>query len=241
MRKSIATIGILVVLLVSLFGTAGAQGELPPDTAPEEEVAETVVFTHPVVKVLSAYFDREKKVVENEGETDLGETDLEGETPEGETPEGETPVVEKTLIGEQIATLHEEGMGFGVLVKLFAMAEAAQEACADAEAECTPVTAEELVASFKDGAGMGALFKEYGKPALLGVGHVKQALKKMEKEQAQGENADDEVGEGEEDEDILTADDDSGKDKDKDKDKVKDKKPLKKPVKDKSKAPKNKP
>jgi hypothetical protein len=41
------------------------------------------------------------------------------------------------------------------------------------------VTVDELVTAVKGGTGMGTLFKQYGKPALLGVGHVKKALKTM--------------------------------------------------------------
>ena len=82
-------------------------------------------------------------------------------------------------VGDQIAAYHEDGMGFGVLVKLYAIAAASQEACADLEDGEEPcgVTVEELVEAFESGMGMGELFAEYGKPALLGVGHVRQALR----------------------------------------------------------------
>jgi hypothetical protein len=82
--------------------------------------------------------------------------------------------------GDQIASLHEDGLGFGVIVKLFAMADESQEACASvepsAEEPCVGVTVEELVEAFQSGMGMGQLFKEYGRPSMLGVGHVRQAL-----------------------------------------------------------------
>lgn len=81
--------------------------------------------------------------------------------------------------GDQIAAYHEDGMGFGVLVKLFAMAEESQEACedsADPEEPCG-ITVEELVADFQSGVGIGQLFQAYGKPAMVGVGHVRQELK----------------------------------------------------------------
>jgi hypothetical protein len=97
---------------------------------------------------------------------------------------------------QQIAMYHGEGMGFGVLVKLFSMVEASVEKCViqlageseatnqDAgdvvvpnELTCEALTVEQLVSEFKGGSGLGQLFKEYGKPALLGVGHVKKALK----------------------------------------------------------------
>ena len=90
---------------------------------------------------------------------------------------------------EQIAQYHEDGMGFGVLVKLYAMAEASLEDCLIQSANteivdptlitCEPVTVEQMVSEFTSGSGMGQLFKEYGKPALLGVGHVRKALQNL--------------------------------------------------------------
>lgn len=74
--------------------------------------------------------------------------------------------------GDEIAAYHEDGMGFGVLVKLYAMAAESQEDCGDTEEMCG-VTVEELVQAFQSGTGMGELFKEYRKPYLLGVGHVR--------------------------------------------------------------------
>lgn len=85
--------------------------------------------------------------------------------------------------GDAIQTLHDDGMGFGVIVKLYAMAGQAQEACsttttdtstteADTVNPCD-VSVQGLVDAFKSGTGMGQLFKEYGKPAYLGVGHVR--------------------------------------------------------------------
>jgi hypothetical protein len=77
--------------------------------------------------------------------------------------------------GDNIAAYHEEGMGFGVLVKLYQMAAESQEACLDAEEACG-VTVEELIEAFQSGQGLGQLFKECGKPSMLGVGHVRKAL-----------------------------------------------------------------
>lgn len=71
-----------------------------------------------------------------------------------------------------IAAYHDDGLGFGVLVKLYAMAAALEEACADAEEPCG-ATVDELVAAFQSGMGLGDLMKEYGKPAILGIGHVR--------------------------------------------------------------------
>jgi len=76
--------------------------------------------------------------------------------------------------GDEIAAYHEDGLGFGVLVKLYAMAAASQEACGDEEStEPCGVTVEELVQAFQSGTGMGDLFKEYVRPSIRGVGHVR--------------------------------------------------------------------
>ena len=68
-------------------------------------------------------------------------------------------------VGDDIAQRHEDGFGFGVIVKLYAMA---WEYGTDLN---------ELFDMFDNGTGMGKLFKEYGKPGLLGVGHVRQDTK----------------------------------------------------------------
>ncbi len=87
--------------------------------------------------------------------------------------------------GSDIAAYHDSGIGFGELVKVYAIAEASQAACeaeaadsgADpATAEPCGVTVDDLIAMLQGGMGMGQLFALYGKPALLGVGHVRKAL-----------------------------------------------------------------
>lgn len=83
--------------------------------------------------------------------------------------------------GDEIAAYHEEGWGFGQLVKAYAIAGEAEEACAGAdpdisaesEVDLCGVTVAGLLAEFESGGGWGALFKLYGKPALLGVGHIR--------------------------------------------------------------------
>jgi len=84
--------------------------------------------------------------------------------------------------GDLIAQYHDDGMGFGVLVKLFALAQNSQT-CNTITTEtgeeevCGPMNVDTLVQEFNSGTGMGQLFKEYGKPKLLGVGHVRQQNK----------------------------------------------------------------
>jgi hypothetical protein len=101
-------------------------------------------------------------------------------------------------VGAQVAAYHEEGMGFGVLVKLYSMAENLNSACGEpeegegeeggegeeppaegeeTEEEACGVSVEELVAEFQSGKGMGQLFKEYGRPGMMGIGHLRKAVK----------------------------------------------------------------
>lgn len=82
--------------------------------------------------------------------------------------------------GEQIAAYHEDGFGLGVLVKFYAMVKEAAEACQSGEDGCLDLSVEQLVEAFDSGTGVGQLFNEYGKPALLGVGHVRQAMDEKE-------------------------------------------------------------
>jgi hypothetical protein len=77
--------------------------------------------------------------------------------------------------GDEIAAYHEDGIGFGVLVKIYAMAAELHAACEGEEEPCG-ATVEELVAAFQSGMGIGELYQEYGKPELVGVGHVRQEL-----------------------------------------------------------------
>jgi hypothetical protein len=65
--------------------------------------------------------------------------------------------------GDKIGELHDSGVGFGVIVKLYAIAQASDE-----------VDLDDLIAEYLGGASVGELFKKYGKPALVGVGHVRK-------------------------------------------------------------------
>lgn len=97
--------------------------------------------------------------------------------------------------GDDIAQYHDDGYGFGVIVKVYGIAEASQEACEGEEAppeepveegapegeeppaeEPCGVTVEELFEQMENGASIGQLFKMYGKPSLLGVGHVRKNM-----------------------------------------------------------------
>lgn len=83
-------------------------------------------------------------------------------------------------IGDQIAAYHRAGMGFGQLVKLMSIAQETQDACAgqeDNEGYACALTLDELVQKVQSGVGFGQIFKEYGKPAMMGVGHIRQELR----------------------------------------------------------------
>lgn len=212
MRKTLITLGILVVLLVSTFGSVGAQSDTPatqtptavPTTETETETEDTLYFSHPIVQLLSVYFDRVKVVEETDEAT--SEDEIAGEetdptmtatpAPTGEPGEAEEETQSSVeQLAEEIAGYHEAGMGFGQLVKIYAMVQASEEACAAEDGDeapaaestedvetCSPLVVDDLVTAVQSGTGMGSLFKEYGKPAMLGVGHVKQALKEQNKQ-----------------------------------------------------------
>jgi hypothetical protein len=192
-HKTFATIGILAVLLVLVFSTAAAQTGTPTSATPTPTTGPTQMpskfLSHPIVQILSAYFGRETEDQADPTPTEPVPTD--GSTPVATPTEAVPGQTSQQALAEEIAQYHEEGMGFGVLVKLYAMAEVSKQACADApvatdttETVCTPVTVDEMVTEFKSGSGMGALFKEYGKPAMLGVGHVRKAMQALQNQQA---------------------------------------------------------
>ncbi len=67
---------------------------------------------------------------------------------------------------QEINDYHNQGIGYGVLVKLYSLSNASSTSVAD------------LIAQFKGGSGMGQLYKEYGgKPETVGVGQAKQKVK----------------------------------------------------------------
>lgn len=195
-KKPLATLAILVILLVSLFGSAAAQTGVTPSPEPTDETALAAgskFFTHPIVQILGAYFGRDLGLTPAAATPTVDPSATVDPNAPAASPTP-APLSPQDMIAQQIAAYHEQGMGFGVLVKLYAMAEASQIACtpvapaagaapADGSAvapACTVVTVDQLVTDFKSGSGMGQLFKEYGKPALLGVGHVKKALRNFQ-------------------------------------------------------------
>jgi len=190
--KRLASLAIALILLVSMVGTAAAQtGDQPAPTLVTTETGEeeNVNYSHPVVILLDGYFGEQLAQPEPTA-----------------TPGSEPPVSESGLspVGEQIAQYHADGMGFGVLVKLYAMVAESQEACA-ADAGKDPATCalkiEDLVTQFNSGVGVGALMKTYGRPSMLGVGHVKQLVDEKAKEEKEKKDKEEKIKEEKDKED----------------------------------------
>jgi hypothetical protein len=209
MRKILTTWGMILLMLVSIVGTVAAQSGVDPSatptSVPTSQPAAPTVYVHPIVQILSGYFGRVTRpmlptatlpptmTATVAGTVDPAATATAVPTGAPTATPTATPTTPMTPeeFAAQIAKYHADGMGFGVLVKLYDMAEAAVKACADQPAPaagevidptvpaCEAVTVEELVSQFQSGGGMGQLFKEYGKPALLGVGQVKKAMKNL--------------------------------------------------------------
>lgn len=194
MRKLLTTWGVITLMLVLVVGTVAAQSGLDatatPTAVPTSQPAGSTLYLHPIVQILSAYFGRTTRPMlptptpTASPTVDLAATatEVSNGTPTA-TPTA-TPVAGPEEFAQQIAMYHDEGIGFGVLVKLYAMAEDSVKACVDQQSSgvavdqpaCEVVTVEQLVSEFQSGVGMGQLFKEHGKPGLLGVGQVRKAL-----------------------------------------------------------------
>lgn len=83
-------------------------------------------------------------------------------------------------VGDAIGDYHEDGYGFGILVKVYAIIEELEASCAVVPPPDPPVafcgtTVAELIALLDGDASMGDLFAIYGKPSMVGVGHVRNA------------------------------------------------------------------
>jgi hypothetical protein len=130
-------------LVLTAVGTVAAQEE------GDDDEGEGRKFEHPVVAVFREYFGDEV-ADEVAASHPQGQGGAEGE-------EGEAG--------------GEESVGYGVLVKMYAIAAESQEACEGVEGPCG-VTVADLMAQYNSGVGMGELYKLYGKPSVLGVGHM---------------------------------------------------------------------
>lgn len=109
----------------------------------------------------------------------------------------------------QVQYYHDMGIGFGVLIKLYSMA------------ELNGIPVDQLVQEFLAGNGMGLLMKSYGRPQYMGIGHLRKEVKNAE-------NGDDPSDDGNSEKNKPNKPDKQPKenkqnnaDKDKDKDKTK--------------------
>jgi hypothetical protein len=127
-----------------------AAGTVAAQEEDDDDGGDEPLFEHPVVAVFRAYFGDEvaDEVAAYHPVGGAGEA--------GSGGDGEGAV------------------GFGVLVKMYSIAAESQEACAGVEGPCG-VTVPELMEAYNSGVGMGQLYKLYGKPSMLGVGHLKKA------------------------------------------------------------------
>jgi hypothetical protein len=84
-------------------------------------------------------------------------------------------------VGDQIIAYHDDDYGFGELVKIYAIVAESHEACSieasSGEGGSCELTVEGLIAELEAADGdFGVLFQTYGRPSMMGVGHIRQAL-----------------------------------------------------------------
>jgi hypothetical protein len=153
---------VAAIMLVTVTSPIFAQSETDPvaDPVPTEEPSSFV--DHPIVKLLAGYF------------ANLFAAPVVLDPVTG-LPIPPDPLIPVILPEEAVAALHtEQGLGFGEITKLLQLTVQMQESCTAQGLNCG-VTLDSLVAEYKAGAGMGALFKKYGKPIYMGVGQVRKA------------------------------------------------------------------
>lgn len=184
MKNKIKGLSLLVaaLMLVTIATPIFAQSETDPvvDPAPVVEVSSFV--DHPIVKLLASFFAKlfAPPVFEVPVDGGVVPTDPPADPAPTDPPvEGEVlPIPEPVVIispEEAVAALHEEqDLGFGEITKLLQITVEAQATCALEGIFCE-VTLDSLVAEYKAGAGMGDLFKKYGKPEYTGVGQIRKA------------------------------------------------------------------
>lgn len=175
------TIPLVLGMLLASMNIAMAQSidtttPAPTDVTgtPEPTTTPTPTYNiNPIVKLLAQFFSMLFIPVPTETPTATEPlpTDV---TPTDVTPTEVTPTPVPLTPEEQIAAYHAEGLGFGVLVKLFSIASAAQAQCQLDGTQCD-ITIDSLIAQVQGGMGIGQIEAQYGKPTLLGVGQVKNA------------------------------------------------------------------
>ena len=181
MQKKMKWISLLIAVVMLMAAAAPVFADTGAEPVEEPVLVEETsgFLNHPIVKLLASFFSNlfqppaSEEPAEGEGEEPpVGEESGEGEEGGEGTVEEPLPVV---VPEEVVAGLHEDqDLGFGEITKLLQIVVEAQASCTLEGVNCD-VTLEGLVAEYKAGVGMGELFKKYGKPGLLGVGHVRKA------------------------------------------------------------------
>ena len=177
MKEKIKWMGLIVavLMLVTVISPVFADSETDPSVEPVLEEETSSFWEHPIVKLLASFFSSlfEPPAVEEPSEANGDGT--EPPAPPEEPSEGnETEPVPVVVPEEVIAGLHEEQeLGFGEITKLLQILAEAKDDCVFNDVNCD-VTLDGLIDEYKAGAGMGELFQKYGKPELLGVGHVRK-------------------------------------------------------------------
>jgi len=163
---------IVFVLLFSTVGTALAEEVDPPDTGTTDGTTDECFddlgnpipcpddWVHPIVALLAAYMEYQQGTTEPDPTLPPPDPTI--------PPDPTLPTTEPLSFEDEIAALHAEGVGFGVLVKLMTLSDKGDMELGD------------LVGEFKDGQGFKELYEKYGHPSAHGVGHVKQEMKCVE-------------------------------------------------------------
>lgn len=201
--------------------------ETPEEGEDDLDEEEEINVNHPIWQLFKAFYEKLFAAPVDD--------ELEGEEPvdEGEEPaEGEGELDEED--GFVLPEDNEDGWGWGLVAKMFGYYVMSQEEC-EGEEVCEPLDFAAVQAYIAEGGKLapGQLFKEFGKPEFMGVGHIRKAMEAMEDAEDDDDLEDPEEGDLEVD-GVLGQEDDSctnqgngrgvpGWCKDKDKDKDKDK------------------
>jgi hypothetical protein len=184
--NKLITLVIAFILVFSTVGIAFAEDGTgdPPDLGacdpadPGCEPTESETgdgWTHPIVALLAAYMEYQQPAEETDpGTCDPADPGCDPADPGTCDPtdpgcEPADPEAAPSMsFEEEIAALHADGVGFGVLVKLMSLSDRGD----------TSLTT--LVEEFKNGQGFKQIYEDYGDPDKKGVGQVKQELKCVE-------------------------------------------------------------
>lgn len=193
MKQKIKGMSLLVtaLMLITIATPIFAQSDTDPSAEPTPIVAVSSFVDHPIVKLLASFFQSLFAPAAIEEPFDAVVVPIipadpllvpdPNELPAADEIEPALEPLPVVIPEEAIAALHtEQDLGFGEITKLLQIMEEAKVACAAEGIKCD-LTIDSLVAEYKAGAGMGELFKTYGKPEFTGVGQVRKEANPKEK------------------------------------------------------------